>query len=176
MQSKASRRFCRTPYDDDGTVVLINIVIVAVAVLVLVPNGPMPGVAEAAQIVAAADCHEVQECQRLALEARLIRGAYETFHDLPGGPCRPAAGMIPSCCICSRGHRACSNRPTDALVTLKRLAEGAWPTTRTRTKIYGRSARFQAGRWSLPSSRAGRCPRGREPPDDTASDLSCSSS
>ena len=127
MQSKASRRFCRTPYDDDGTVVLINIVIVAVAVLVLVPNGPMPGVAEAAQIVAAADCHEVQECQRLALEAR-DRGAYETFHDFAWRAVQTGRRNDPELLYLLARAQSLSNRPTDALVTLKRLAERASAT------------------------------------------------
>jgi len=101
---------------------LINIVIVAVAVVVLVANGPMPGVAEAAQNVAAAECREVQECQRLALEAR-DRGAYETFHDFAWRVVQTGRRNDPELLYLLARAQSLSNRPTDALVTLKRLAE-----------------------------------------------------
>ncbi len=100
----------------------MNTVIIAVAVAVLVANGSTLGVAEASQIGAEVDCHEVQECQRFALEAR-ARGAYETFHDLAWRAVQTGRRNDPELLYLLARAQSLSNRPTDALVTLKRLAE-----------------------------------------------------
>jgi hypothetical protein len=100
----------------------MNTVIVAVAVAVLVANGSTPGVTEASQIAARVECHEVQECRRLALEAH-GRGAYETFHDFAWRTIQTGRRNDPELMYLLARAQSLSNRPTDALVTLKRLAE-----------------------------------------------------
>jgi hypothetical protein len=100
----------------------MNTVIVAVAVAVLVANGSTLGVTEASQIAARVECHEVQECRRLALEAH-GRGAYETFHDFAWRTIQTGRRNDPELMYLLARAQSLSNRPTDALVTLRRLAE-----------------------------------------------------
>jgi hypothetical protein len=99
---------------------LMDTVIAAVAVAVLVANGSV--VTEASQITARAECHEVQECRRLALEAH-GRGAYETFHDFAWRTIQTGRRNDPELMYLLARAQSLSNRPTDALVTLRRLAE-----------------------------------------------------
>ena len=100
----------------------MDTVIVAVAVAVLVANGSTLGVTEASQVPARVECHEVQECQRLALEAH-GRGAYETFHDFAWRTIQTGRRNDPELMYLLARAQSLSNRPTDALVTLQRLAE-----------------------------------------------------
>src|SRR5262245_10105556 len=100
----------------------MNTVTVAVAVAVLVANGSNIGVSEASQIAARVECREVQECQRLALEAQ-ERGAYETFHDFAWRTIQTGRRNDPELMYLPARAQSLSNRPTDALVTLRRLAE-----------------------------------------------------
>jgi len=100
----------------------MNTVVVAVAVAVLLANGSTIGITEASQIAAGVECHEVQECRRLALEAR-ERGAYETFHDFAWRTIQTGRRNDPELLYLLARAQSLSNRPTDALVTLKRLAE-----------------------------------------------------
>jgi len=100
----------------------MDTVIVAVAVAVLVANGSPLGVTEASQIAARVECHEVQECRRLALEAH-GRGAYETFHDFAWRTIQTGRRNDPELMFLLARAQSLSNRPTDALVTLRRLAE-----------------------------------------------------
>jgi hypothetical protein len=101
---------------------LFDTVAVAVAIAVLVADGSTIGVTEAAQIAAPTECREVQECRRLALEAR-ERGAYETFHDFAWRAIQTGRRNDPELLYLLARAQSLSNRPTDALVTLKRLAE-----------------------------------------------------
>jgi hypothetical protein len=96
--------------------------IVIAVVLVLVATGSTVGVTEAAQSAAPAECHEVQACRRLALEAR-ERGAYETFHDLAWRTIQTGRRNDPELLYLLARAQSLSNRPTDALVTLRRLAD-----------------------------------------------------
>jgi hypothetical protein len=98
----------------------MDTVILAVAVAVLVANGS--AVTEASQIVARVECHDVQECRRLALEAHR-RGAYETFHDFAWRTIQTGRRNDPELMYLLARAQSLSNRPTDALVTLRRLAE-----------------------------------------------------
>ena len=100
----------------------MNTVVVAVAVAVLLANGSTTGITEASQIAAGVECHEVQECRRLALEAR-ERGAYETFHDFAWRTIQTGRRNDPELLYLLARAQSLSNRPTDALVTLKRLAD-----------------------------------------------------
>ena len=100
----------------------MNTVIVAVAAAVLVANGSTIGVTEASQIAARVECHEVQECRRLALEAQGL-GAYETFHDFAWRVIQTGRRNDPELMYLLARAQSLSNRPTDALVTLRRLAE-----------------------------------------------------
>lgn len=95
---------------------------IAFAIALLVADGATIGVTEAAQNTAPAECHEVQECRRLALEAR-ERGAYETFHDLAWRAVQTGRRNDPELLYLLARAQSLSNRPTDALVTLKRLAD-----------------------------------------------------
>ena len=98
----------------------MHIVIVALAVAFLVANGS--AATEAPQIAARVECHEVQECRRLALEAK-ERGAYETFHDFAWRTIQTGRKNDPDLMYLLARAQSLSNRPTDALVTLRRLAE-----------------------------------------------------
>ena len=98
----------------------MHIVIVALAVAFLVANGS--AATEAPQIAARVECHEVQECRRLALEAK-ERGAYETFHDFARRTIQTGRKNDPDLMYLLARAQSLSNRPTDALVTLRRLAE-----------------------------------------------------
>jgi hypothetical protein len=98
----------------------MNAVIAAVAVAVLVASGST--VTEASQNTARAECREVQECRRLALEAH-ERGAYETFHDFAWRTIQTGRRNDPELMYLLARAQSLSNRPTDALVTLRRLAE-----------------------------------------------------
>jgi len=100
----------------------VNIVVVAVGTTVLVADGSIIGVTEAAQLAVPMECHEVQECRRLALEAQ-ERGAYETFHDLAWRAIQTGPRNDPELLYLLARAQSLSNRPTDALLTLKRLAE-----------------------------------------------------
>src|SRR5262245_15202445 len=100
----------------------MNTVTVAVAVAVLVANGSIIGTSEASQVAARVECHEVQECRRLALEAH-GRGAYETFHDFAWRTIQTGRRNDPELMYLLARAQSLSNRPTDALVTLRRLAE-----------------------------------------------------
>jgi DNA-binding beta-propeller fold protein YncE len=95
---------------------------VTVAVAVFVANGSIFGLSEASQVAARVECHEVQECRRLALEAK-ERGAYETFHDFAWRTTQTGRRNDPELMYLLARAQSLSNRPTDALVTLKRLAE-----------------------------------------------------
>ena len=98
----------------------MDTVIVAVTVAVLLANGS--AVTEASQIAARVECHEIQECRRLALEA-YGRGAYETFHDFAWRTIQTGRRNDPELMYLLARAQSLSNRPTDALVTLRRLAE-----------------------------------------------------
>jgi len=98
----------------------MHTVIVALAVAFLVANGS--AATEAPQIAARVECHEVQECRRLALEAK-ERGAYETFHDFAWRTIQTGRKNDPDLMYLLARAQSLSNRPTDALVTLRRLAE-----------------------------------------------------
>ncbi len=98
----------------------MNSVVAAVAVAVLVANGS--ALAEASQNAARVECQEVQECRRLALEA-YGRGAYETFHDFAWRTIQTGRRNDPELMYLLARAQSLSNRPTDALVTLRRLAE-----------------------------------------------------
>src|SRR6188768_1711172 len=98
----------------------MHTVIVALAVAFLVANGS--AATEASQIAARVECHEVQECRRLALEAR-ERGANETFHDLAWRTIQTGRRNDPELLYLLARAQSLSNRPTDALVTLRRLVE-----------------------------------------------------
>ena len=98
----------------------MHTVIVALAVAFLVANGS--AATEAPQIAARVECHEVQECRRLALEAK-ERGAYETFHDFAWRTIQTGRKNDPDLMFLLARAQSLSNRPTDALVTLRRLAE-----------------------------------------------------
>jgi hypothetical protein len=97
-------------------------VAIAIALAVFAANGSTIGRSETSQIAAHVDCHEVQECRRLALEAR-ERGAYETFHDFAWRTIQTGRRNDPELMYLLARAQSLSNRPTDALVTLKRLAE-----------------------------------------------------
>lgn len=103
-----------------STVALMNTVIAAFAIAVLVANGS--AATEASQIAARAECAEVQECRRLALEAH-GRGAYETFHDFAWRTIQTGRRNDPELMYLLARAQSLSNRPTDALVTLRRLSE-----------------------------------------------------
>ena len=98
----------------------MNTVIVTLAAAFLVANGS--AAIEAPQIAARVECHEVQECRRLAQEA-YERGAYETFHDFAWRVIQTGRKNDPELMYLLARAQSLSNRPTDALVTLRRLAE-----------------------------------------------------
>ena len=100
---------------------MMHTFIVAVAVAVLVADGSILRVAEAGQVAPGVECREIEECRRLALEAR-DRGAYEAFHDLAWRVIQTGRRDDPESLYLLARAQSLSNRPTDALVTLKRLA------------------------------------------------------
>ncbi len=77
---------------------------------------------EAFQAPARTDCRETSECRQLALDAA-ARGAYETFHDLIWRAIQTGPPDDPELLYLLARAQSLSNRPHDALVVLRRLAD-----------------------------------------------------
>src|SRR6478672_5036750 len=73
-------------------------------------------------VATAPDCREWHQCQQQAAEA-YDRGDYERFHDLAWRAVQTGRPNDPALMYLLARAQSLSNRPTDALVTLKRLAE-----------------------------------------------------
>lgn len=69
----------------------------------------------------APECHEWQECRQLALDAR-ARGQYERFHDLAWRTVQTGPANDPALMYLLARAQSLSNRPGDALLMLRRLA------------------------------------------------------
>ena len=69
----------------------------------------------------APECHEWQECRQLALDAR-ARGQYERFHDLAWRTVQTGPANDPALMYLLARAQSLSNRPSDALLMLRRLA------------------------------------------------------
>ena len=69
----------------------------------------------------APECHEWQECRQLALDAR-ARGQYERFHDLAWRTVQTGPVNDPALMYLLARAQSLSNRPRDALLMLRRLA------------------------------------------------------
>ena len=70
----------------------------------------------------APECHEWQECQQLALDAR-GRGQYERFHDLAWRTVQTGPRNDPALMYLLARAQSLSGRPRDALIMLRRLAD-----------------------------------------------------
>lgn len=92
-----------------------------VAAALIVPR-QADALAQAVRTPRGPDCGNVTECTRLALEAA-ERGAYETFHDLVWRAIQTNGRQEPDLLFLLARAQSLSNRPTDALVVLRRLAE-----------------------------------------------------
>ncbi len=68
----------------------------------------------------APECHEWQECQQLALDAR-ARGQYERFHDLAWRTVQTGPQNDPALMYLLARAQSLSGRPRDALIMLRRL-------------------------------------------------------
>lgn len=68
------------------------------------------------------ECHEWQECRRLALDAR-ARGQYERFHDLAWRTVQTGPPNDPALMYLLARAQSLSGRPRDALLMLRRLAD-----------------------------------------------------
>jgi hypothetical protein len=68
------------------------------------------------------ECHEWQECRRLALDAR-ARGEYERFHDLAWRTVQTGPANDPALMYLLARAQSLSGRPRDALLMLRRLAD-----------------------------------------------------
>ena len=93
--------------------------IVTVVTLLLAPSSVAPS--HAAQRPPH-ECHEWQECRRLALDAR-ARGQYERFHDLAWGTVQTGPANDPALMYLLARAQSLSGRPRDALLMLRRLAD-----------------------------------------------------
>jgi hypothetical protein len=69
----------------------------------------------------APECYEWQECRQLALDAR-ARGQYERFHDLAWRTVQTGPTNDPALMYLLARAQSLSNRPRDALLMLRRLA------------------------------------------------------
>jgi len=69
----------------------------------------------------APECHQWQECRQLALDAR-ARGQYERFHDLAWRTVQTGPANDPALMYLLARAQSLSNRPSDALLMLRRLA------------------------------------------------------
>jgi hypothetical protein len=78
--------------------------------------------AVAAQAPAPTDCRETAECRQLALDAA-AGGAYERFHDLVWRAIQTGKPNDPALLFLLARAQSLSNRPSDALVVLRRLAD-----------------------------------------------------
>ena len=90
-----------------------------VAALALVTTHATLG---ASQRPAGGECRETNECRRLALDAA-ARGAYERFHDLVWRAIQTGKPDDPELLYMLARAQSLSNRPHDALVVLRRLAD-----------------------------------------------------
>jgi hypothetical protein len=78
----------------------------------------------------APECHEWQECRQLALDAR-ARGQYERFHDLAWRTVQTGPANDPALMYLLARAQSLSNRPSDALLMLRRLANRGLVTDAT---------------------------------------------